>query len=193
MVRSRLRTRSCQSLKYSKAPVRPASRRRTLTVNNRHEHIHNPIKSTDSAFASSKRDKRLIKHSAFLNKIQKQNIKLKKKRRRPSKKLVTTLESLADALPDAEQQATTEEARVSQEQENIRRKALKSRPGMQKRKERVDKAERERFSHNLAQMISSKAANPTEEAKSTQSTTNQSVDRWGVLREFIAQNMEKKT
>ncbi|PBP24847.1 xylose isomerase-like protein [Diplocarpon rosae] len=53
------------------------------------------------SFVNTKKDKRLIKSSSFLNRIEKAH-KKPLKRRRPNKKLVTTLENLADALPDVE-------------------------------------------------------------------------------------------
>ncbi|KAI9688517.1 MAG: hypothetical protein M1822_001466 [Bathelium mastoideum] len=176
-----------------KAPIRPESRRRTTATKSQREHIHRPIKSTESAFASSKKDKRLIKHSTFVSKIQKQTVKLKKKRRRPSKKLVTTLESLADALPETDEPVSTEEARALHKQANDRRKALKSRPGSQKRKEKVEKAERERFGQNLAQMIGSQVGNPATQTSPLQNAPTKPHDRWSILRKFIEHNMENQT
>ncbi|KAL9067312.1 MAG: hypothetical protein Q9157_006853 [Trypethelium eluteriae] len=173
------------------APIRPQSQRRTLKTSSQREHVHRPTKSDDSAFASSKKDKRLIKHSALVNRIQKQSFRAQRKRRRPNKKLVTTLESLADALPDVDQEAATEAARISSEQANVRRKALLSRPGLQKCKEKTNKEERERFSQNLAQMIGSKATTPGTEIGSTPNLVTKPVDRWALLREHIMQNVEK--
>ncbi|KAL9577221.1 MAG: hypothetical protein Q9212_006507 [Teloschistes hypoglaucus] len=64
----------------------------------------NPIRHTHaetaSAFGTSKKDKRIIKHSALISRIEKSKHKAKK-RRRPSKKLMVSLESLGDALPEA--------------------------------------------------------------------------------------------
>ncbi|KAL9097297.1 MAG: hypothetical protein Q9165_000724 [Trypethelium subeluteriae] len=176
---------------HSMAPIRPASRRRTATTNSQRERVHRPIKSDDSVFASSKKDKRLIRHSALVNRIQKQNSTAKQKRRRPNKKLVATLESIADALPDVDQNAATEDTGTLHGQAKVRRKSLASRPGVQKRKEKVNKAELERFSQNLAQMIGSKATNLSAEAKSTPNSAVKPVDRWALLRGHITQNMEK--
>ncbi|KAI9708039.1 MAG: hypothetical protein M1820_004243 [Bogoriella megaspora] len=171
------------------APIRPASQRRTATSNSR-EHIHRPLKPSSSAFASSKKDKRLIKHSTLVNKIQKQHAKPSiKKRRRPNKKLVTTLESLADALPDDD--VSEKPVSAAENQAEVRRKALKSRPGVQKRKEKVDKVERERFSQNLAQIIGSGATGDSQQLNESGIGIVKPNNRWEVLREFIKGNMEK--
>ncbi|KAI9715787.1 MAG: hypothetical protein M1812_005786 [Candelaria pacifica] len=138
----------------------------------------------DTNFSSSKKDKRTIKRSSFVSKIQKANTK-PNKRRRPSKKLVTNLESLADALPDSNQiqvrDTTVGDAKMGQ-------KTLRSRPGALKRKEKLEKLERERFGKNMAQMVGPTGmdASATMDAESTTSS------RWAALRSFISQTMEKK-
>jgi hypothetical protein len=103
------------------------------------------------------------------------------KRRRPSKKLVTTLESLADALPDA-----GESERIM-DGAKIRHKSLKSRPGAMKRREKLDKMERERFGRNMAQLAAGSAQVSGEEAQKA-ATAN----RWAALRGFISQTLEQK-
>jgi hypothetical protein len=65
-----------------------------------------------------------------VNKIEKAKAK---KRRRPNKKLVANLESLADALPDLDENDDKSEVVVGQAK--IHRTSLKSRPGATKRKE----------------------------------------------------------
>jgi hypothetical protein len=134
----------------------------------------------DDGFISSKQDKRLIKHSAFVNRIEKAH-KKPLKRRRPSKKLVTTLESLADALPDA-----GDEVRIVGDAK-IRHRSLKSRPGATKRREKLEKMERERFGKNMAQLAAGSAQVSGEEAQKT-ATAN----RWAALRGFISQTLEQK-
>jgi hypothetical protein len=130
-------------------------------------------------FISSKQDKRLIKHSAFVNRIEKAHKKPLK--RRPSKKLVTTLESLADALPDAgESERIVGDAK-------IRHKSLKSRPGATKRREKLERMERERFGKNMAQLAAGSAQAGGEEAQKI-ATAN----RWAALRGFISQTLEQK-
>ncbi|KAJ4366194.1 hypothetical protein N0V83_007829 [Neocucurbitaria cava] len=132
-----------------------------------------------SLFPSSKKDKQKIKHSSFVSKIEKSSSKTTK-RRRPNKKLVATLESLADALPGLEDEGADGEIEVGQAK--IQRKSLKSmrsRPGALKRKEKLEKLERDRFNKNLAQL-----------ASSTQGSAVQ--DRWAALKSHVQSTMEVK-
>lgn len=134
--------------------------------------------SDTSLFPSSKKDKRTIKHSAFVNKIEKASSK-SKKQRRPSKKLFATLESLADALPEMDNGQEQNESVVGQAR--VRHKSLNSRPGATKRKEKLEKTERERFGMNLAQMVGSNGSN------------NSAVgSRWAALKTFVESTAEKK-
>ncbi|KAF2637432.1 hypothetical protein P280DRAFT_521115 [Massarina eburnea CBS 473.64] len=131
-------------------------------------------------FPSSKRDKRTIKHSAFVGKIEKPS-STSTKRRRPNKKLVANLESLADALPDFEQ-GNGETGDVVVGQAKVRRKpmkSMKSRPGATKRKEKLEKVEKERFNANLALMAGSRS-------------TSAVTDRWAALKSHVQSSMEVK-
>ncbi|KAH6650377.1 ribosome biogenesis protein SLX9-domain-containing protein [Chaetomium tenue] len=127
--------------------------------------LHREDNVVSDQFIDSKRDKRLIKHSSFLSRVAKSSGKSStgtKKQRRPSKKLVTTLESLGDALEDiqadiAEQDAGAMDAEQAR-QGKVRHKSLKSRPGALKRKERLVKGEMERFGRSLAQLANISAA-----------------------------------
>ncbi|SPQ18513.1 2d13d840-8b54-4b93-9980-74f20222261a [Thermothielavioides terrestris] len=130
--------------------------------------LHRENNVVVDSFINSKRDKRLIKHSAFVSRITKASSKPSssstgKKRRRPSKKLVTTLESLGDALEDIRQAmeegkdggGDPQRAPMDAEQARqgkVRHRSLKTRPGALKRKERLVKGEMERFGRNLAQL-----------------------------------------
>ncbi len=146
--------------------------------------LANPLKShregaiIDDGFISSKKDKRLIKHSAFVGRIEKAH-KKPLKRRRPSKKLVTTLESLADALPDAADSETI------LDNAKIKHKSMKSRPGAMKKREKLEKMERERFGKNMAQLTAGTPA-----AKATEGQQSATASRWAALRGFISQTME---
>ncbi|KAL4748877.1 hypothetical protein BDW72DRAFT_205293 [Aspergillus terricola var. indicus] len=134
-------------------------------------------------FRTTKKDKRLIKHSSFVSKIEKNSAKTNK-RRRASKKLVANLESLADALPDAETN-TNGSGQVN----IIKQKTLKHRPGAQKRKEKIEKLERERFVKNMAQMSSiSTMTTSNPQPAPAESVSN----RWAALRGFISQTMEQQ-
>lgn len=159
---------------------------------------------TDS-FLSSKRDKRMIKHSSFVSRISSSGIKKSSKRRRPSKKLATSLDSLADALPEIIEGEDVEKGKV-------RHKSLKSKRGALKKKERIVKGEMERFGVSMARLTGQveqvktvPAGIQTEEddddedegmadksavAKSAQppATSN----RWAALRGYISSTMEQK-
>ncbi|KAJ4356866.1 hypothetical protein N0V95_002957 [Ascochyta clinopodiicola] len=130
----------------------------------------------EGAFGSSKRDKLKIKHSSFVSKIEKSAAK-SQKRRRPNKKLVANLESLADALPGLEDGGADGEVEVGQAK--IQRKSLKSRPGATKRKEKLVKSEMDRFNKNLAQLAGS-------------STGSGVQDRWAALKSHVQNTMEVK-
>jgi hypothetical protein len=130
----------------------------------------------DSAFASSKKDKQKIKHSSFVSKIEKSSTQ-SQRRRRPNKKLVANLESLADALSSIEDAGA--DGQVETGQAKIQRKSLKSRPGAMKRKEKLEKIEKERFNHNLVQLAST--------------TSNGAMqDRWAALKSHVQNTMEVK-
>ncbi|QSZ35384.1 hypothetical protein DSL72_008254 [Monilinia vaccinii-corymbosi] len=144
------------------------------------------------SFIESKRDKRTIKHSAFVNRIEKANAK-PLKRRRPNKKLATTLQSLADALPDFEGEGLEKVSRG--EGGKIKHKSMKSRPGATKKREKLEAMERERFGKNMAQLAVVAEEKPKgatvvegQEVPATSGTAN----RWAALRAFISQTMEQK-
>lgn len=142
-------------------------------------------KASDSLFASSKEDKRRIKHAQFIAKVKKTQSS-KPRRRRPSKKLATTLSSLADALPedveDTERQTRATDASAMSQINIIRRKSLKSKPGALKRRQKLDNHERERFGKNLAQLATSQ---PVAQSMSP-------AEKLRALRGFISQTLEKK-
>jgi len=146
--------------------------------------IHHKGAIIDDGFLSSKKDKRTIKHSAFVNRIEKAH-KKPLKRRRPSKKLVTTLEGLADALPG-------DEGEVQVEGGKIRQRSLKSRPGATKRREKVERMERERFGKNMTQLAAGSGASAMGIDGTEGPQPSATVSRWAVLRGFISQTIEQK-
>ncbi|KAF2006676.1 hypothetical protein P154DRAFT_455517 [Amniculicola lignicola CBS 123094] len=185
------RKRATARAKASRAvkPIKPSSRA-LLTTNLSVEDDSAPASTTfgDSPlFPPSKKDKQKIKHSAFVSRITKPGATTKK-RRRPSKKLVTTLESLADALPDVETGSGGEgtgrnaDRGVVIGQARIQRKSLKSRPGAMKRKEKLEKMERERFNANLVQMAKS----------GTGAGGSGIADRWAALKNHVRSTVEVK-
>jgi len=114
----------------------------------------------------------------FVGKIEKTS--KASKRRRPNKKLVANLESLADALPGLDEDGGNDEVVLGQAK--IQRKSLKSRPGAMKKKAKLEKVEKDRFNKNLAQMVGSSAG-----------AGNTSIaDRWAALKSHVQTTMERK-
>ncbi|KAJ5336688.1 hypothetical protein MYU51_005753 [Penicillium brevicompactum] len=137
-------------------------------------------------FRTSKRDKRTIKRAALVSKIEKNSAKTPK-RRRASKKLVANLESLADALPEAaEEQDAASQANV------IKQKTLRHKPGALKRREKLEKLERDRFNRNLTEMSNITRPAPAPTSGETSAQSNPTAGRWSALRNFISQTMDKQ-
>lgn len=135
-------------------------------------------------FRTSKKDKRTIKHAALVSKIAKSSEKTPK-RRRASKKLVANLESLADALPEA-----AEEKDAASQTNVIKQKTLQHKPGTLKRREKLEKVERDRFNKNLTDMSNITA--PALSSGGTATEANPTANRWSALRNFISQTMEQQ-
>lgn len=153
---------------------------------------------TSDSFINSKKDKRAIKHASFVSRIEKANRK-PLKRRRPGKKLVTNLDSLAAALPDLLEGGETEEGLRQMREGKVRHKSLKSRPGALKKKERVVKGEVQRFGANLAKLsavqekemdVVDKSAEATQTAVPAPAQVS-TANRWAALRGFISATMEQ--
>ncbi|KAL1897820.1 hypothetical protein Cpir12675_002165 [Ceratocystis pirilliformis] len=177
--------------------------------------VHRKETTVSDSFASSKKDKRVIKKSAFVSRIAKANAKPSRNTtRRANKKLNITLTSLADALPNLTGDAEMDDSAAAAAGK-IRHKSLKSRPGALKRKEVVVKSEMSRFGANMAQLATvseaapkintpapaklsrkqqklqshqqSQAPAPVPVPQMETSTTN----RWAALRGFISATMEQ--
>jgi hypothetical protein len=114
------------------------------------------------------------------------------------------MESLADALGDIEDIVAQGQGEAKLEDGKVRHKSLKSRPGAMKRKEKLEKMERERFGKNMAQLTALQAqaqqgaaVGPVDQqmkdgdAKTAAPTATSS--RWAALRGFIGQTMEQKS
>lgn len=79
----------------------------------------------------------------------------------------------------------------------IRHRSLKSRPGAMKRKEKLERMERDRFGRNLAQLTAGSGKNDVgkmavEGAEAMGLEANPTASRWAALRGFISQTMEQK-
>ena len=153
---------------------------------------HSRIK--EDTFAPTKDDKRRIKRSLFVSRIEKDSQR-PRKRRRPSKKLVANLESLVDALPTVDDSQPHILNRL--EGKIISQKTLKSRPGAMKKKAKLEKIEMERFNRNMAQL----ADRPTTttggqaqvDAEATSLQPHPSASSWQALRNFIVTTMDHTT
>ncbi|KAK0751763.1 ribosome biogenesis protein SLX9-domain-containing protein [Schizothecium vesticola] len=158
----------------------------------------------DTGFLNTKRDKRLIKSSSFASRIAKTSSTTKKKRSRPSKSLVASLDSLGDALDSITADlAASGHAPMDREQAaqgRVRHRSLRSRPGALKRKERVVKAEMERFGRSLANMSAAGEQQQQSTAQGEQGETqtqgapaapSSTSSRWAALRGQISQTMEQ--
>jgi hypothetical protein len=173
-------------INFSKAPVvkkRTTARAKSARASRPQITLPSPD-STSSLFPASKRDKRTIKHSSFVSKIEKTS--KVQKRRRPNKKLVANLESLANALPGLDDETDNGKSEVVLGQAKIHRKSLKSRPGAMKRKSKLEKLEMERFNANLAQMVG------TSRGQSDAERSNSIADRWAALKNHVQNTTEVK-
>ena len=135
-----------------------------------------------------KKTARLARHAKFVSRIEKKSSRptaAASKVRRPAKKLVSTLDSLAEALPDM---GMSDERRTALESVLGRpKKGLKSRPGAQKRKETLLRSECERFGKNLAILESGKLA-----ADVAGVPRPAVASSWATLRGFIGATLERK-
>ncbi|KEQ58647.1 uncharacterized protein M437DRAFT_58908, partial [Aureobasidium melanogenum CBS 110374] len=135
--------------------------------------------------ANTKAGKRALKHDSLISRIEKSH-KKPLKRRRPGKKLNTALDSLADALPELEENSDDEWEGIDEDNKEddgkMKLKTLKSRPGAMKRKQKMEESEKERFGKNLASM-----SVPTQAAPDASGSAN----RWAALRGFIGQTLEQ--
>ncbi|KAF8428113.1 ribosome biogenesis protein SLX9-domain-containing protein [Tirmania nivea] len=165
----------------------------------------------------TKKSKRTARHAVLLTRIATSAItksskkNLKRKESRASKQnLITGLSSLADALPDADNEDGWEDwehdvfdqsskdalrnlqhKRKAGGEGKMKMKTIKSKPGAQKRKEKVLREECVRFGKNLAIMNSATVAAVAEGRKSG-AVQVPAVNSWAALRGFIANTMERK-
>ncbi|KAL9027981.1 MAG: hypothetical protein Q9196_003582 [Gyalolechia fulgens] len=147
------------------------------------------LSKAQSSFSTTKKDKRTIKHSTFISRIEKSKPQTKR-RRRPTRKLIASLDSLAEALPAADEAEPVETATTT-----IRHRSLKSKPGAMKKKEKIISMEKDRFNRNMAQLAAWRP--PTADGQDTTHQTPASNalhagTKWAALRTFIQQTMEKR-
>lgn len=164
-----------------------------------------------SVIQHTKKDKRIVRHNALLSRVtasasitktSKKNAK-RKESRDQKKNLTTNLESLADALPSAQDEgdwedldhailgSSSKEAIWSRQDGKIKMRSIKSRPGAQKRKEKMLREECVRFGKNLAIINTAVAQKGQEQARPAE-IAQPAINPWAALRGFIASTMEKK-
>ncbi|MCJ1395497.1 hypothetical protein MMC18_008383 [Xylographa bjoerkii] len=146
--------------------------------------------SNDDIFRTTKEDKRRIKHSTLISRIEKANTRAKK-RRRPSKNLIANLESLVEALPEA---SSTGSDKVVVGDVRVRHRSLKSKPGALKKKAKLEELEMERFSKNMAQMAhvtGDGSHHPKATALEVKDGATGGSQRWSALRGFIQSTMDR--
>ncbi|TQV90397.1 ribosome biogenesis protein SLX9 domain-containing protein [Cordyceps javanica] len=172
-------------------------------------------------FASTKRDKRLMKHSSFMSRVVTSGgvAKKSKTRQQPTSnnnskrtghgrssrsKLATTLDDLADALPALQDG----EGDLAALQGRVRHKSISSKKGALRRKERVVRGEMERFGVSMAQLAQQQQQGNTTTTTTTQTATTMTTgqgseqgqqqgepaatsSRWAALRGYISSTMEQ--
>ncbi|CAD6504938.1 BgTH12-00437, partial [Blumeria graminis f. sp. triticale] len=149
----------------------------------------------------SKREKRANKHSSLVKRIEKSTTK-PFKRRRPNKKLITTMNNLIDALPDIEALVQG----PNNVNTSLKHKSLKSRPGVMKKKDKLEKVEMARFGQNMAHIMGIEQSEMISNVPTTSSkmeaeslpdvefNTHKSTKiakRFAALRAWAITNMEK--
>ncbi|KAL6716138.1 hypothetical protein ACLMJK_005704 [Lecanora helva] len=181
-------------------PRPPSSRPSTSSLKTPYSIRHKTNK------APTKRLKQRQKHTTLLSRLThpspSHNSKITKKRRRPSKKLVTGLEELGDALPDAStvpENGTGGRDGKGDGGVKIKHKSLKSRPGAQRRKEKVVAMEMERFGRNLAQMSAGVGRGESGHGGGMMGVEREegerrggTAERWAAIRGFVRQTMERR-
>ena len=160
----------------------PTPRSRTARTFSSIPRLSKDRREDRSAFRATKRDKRTIKHSALLSRIEKSKPSSKKRRvRRPSKKLITNLQSLVETLPDVLERKNGETLFGDP---GIKHTSLKSRPGALKKKEKLIAMEKEIFNKNMARMIQHDDVNDK--------TEHDTAKRWAAIRGSIQRTMDRQ-
>lgn len=105
------------------------------------------------------------------------------------------MEGLADALPDVEELVKEKGTGEGK----IKMKSLKSKPGALKRKEKLERVERDRFGKNMAQIMGMKeegqsivpAVSMDSESAAAAPVQSATSSRFAALRAWVNTNMEK--
>jgi hypothetical protein len=90
-------------------------------------------------------------------------------------------------LPETETEMNDPSSQVN----IIKQKTLQHKPGAMKRRQKLEKVERDRFAKNMAQMATVQTnVQPVAETQNEPSSTS---NRWAALRNFISQTMEQQS
>ncbi|KAL8415110.1 hypothetical protein RB594_006083 [Gaeumannomyces avenae] len=159
------------------------------------------ISSSGPLFPDTKRDRRLVKKSTFLGQIRSKSGASGgvTKRRRPSKKLVADLDSLAAALPELDDDDDDDagpQQRQQQQPGKVRIKSIRHRPGALKRKEKLVRAETQNIGRSLAFLsgLDGKAADGAGAGGGgvvAPAASAPTANRWAALRAHISGTMEQ--
>ncbi|ODA77790.1 hypothetical protein RJ55_06392 [Drechmeria coniospora] len=177
--------------------------------------IFRPDAAVTDSFLENKRDKRLIRQSAFRSRISAaataSSSKNRVTRRRSAKPSQwSNLDALAGALPDLEAEAARKGTAGDAEPEagRIRHRSMKTTKGALKRKERIVRGEMYRFGASMAklsQASTSPLRTKTEECSMEDvredeaaaqeappaAQTTSTANRWAALRGYISSTMEQ--
>jgi hypothetical protein len=128
-----------------------------------------------------------MRRSLLLSRIEKPRLKTVR-RRRPSKKLATSLESLVGALPEITSEAVAGSAIIT-------RASLKSRPGALKKRAALGRLEIERFNKNMTQLAGGRSCPPgtlsdRASAAAGPATEGERSQRWEALQGFIRATLD---
>ncbi|KAF2167496.1 hypothetical protein M409DRAFT_54095 [Zasmidium cellare ATCC 36951] len=162
----------------------------------------------------NKKDKRIVRHNTLLNRVREggvqKNENAGKKRRRPGRKLVTGVADLGDALPELDSDENGEWEGISEDEmvvEGLQKKkrsrrardgkmemkSLKHKPGAMKRRDVMEKGERERFGRNLAGLMGGGGEGEKKggDGEKVGSGSGGQSERWKALRGFIEGTLER--
>ncbi|KAG6007013.1 hypothetical protein E4U21_006533 [Claviceps maximensis] len=183
--------------------------------------IYRPDAHVTDDFLSTKRDKRLMKHSSFVSRIAKPSKITKNtgntrcsssaRLRRPKNKLKTSLDGLADALPEV----NPGEGGAEILEGKIRHRSLTSKKGALRRKERLVRGEMERFGVSMAALAAGRGSATNAESnargagndesetdvkmgmendsgtQTASAASSATSNRWAALRGYISATMEQ--
>ncbi|RDA94693.1 hypothetical protein CP533_6795 [Ophiocordyceps camponoti-saundersi (nom. inval.)] len=163
---------------------------------------------TDS-FLCTKRDKRLIRHSAFLSRVVSSSSGIKKtssRRRRHRQAPMSSMRSLAEALPKIGDEGagnSRSELVATAKKTTHRQRSLPSKPGALKRRERIVRGEMERFRASMARLATVPAEVAVSEPSSVLPPSDAAnhdgrspqlpsvADKWAALRGYISATVEQ--